>query len=180
MYFPRVFLSPAIRWALQRLCFFFFLISWKDSWKIGILKSFGILCVTLLNLEFSLLFLSYGNVCSSVLCEGQRNEICDNEVSFYCRKVTSWLPEAAEREGRASCRPAGGCPIVWNLWIRRRLHRYPKVCFWCFDLNYIVSHTIAWTHAMSGRNFVKEDAFEQGVIFLYSSLLQPFWHQGPV
>lgn len=71
-------------------------------------------------------------------------EICDNEVSFHCRRMASWLPEAAEREGRTSWRPAGGCPIPRNCWTRRRLHRYPKVCFCFFVLNYVVSHTIAW------------------------------------
>lgn len=73
----------------------------------------GMLCVTLLNLEFSLLFLSYGNVRNSVLHEGVDNgkEACDDEVSFHCRRMTSLLPEGVGREGQVFSRPCEGCPI---------------------------------------------------------------------
>lgn len=62
----------------------------------------------------------------------KRREICNNEVHFHCRRMTSLLPETAEKEGRFSCRPSGGCPITRNCWTRRRLHRYPKVFLFLF------------------------------------------------
>ena len=138
--------------------------------------------MTLLNLEFSLLFLSYGNVCSSVLRERQRNEkksaimksvfIAEEWPHGFLRQQRGRagppedLLEVAPSHGTAG--PEEGCIDI------------PKFVFvfFCFKLRCQPHNCLI--HAMSGRNFVKEDAFEQGVIVLYNSLLQSFWRQGPV
>ena len=137
--------------------------------------------MTLLNLEFSLLFLSYGNVCSSVLREGQRNE----EKSAIMKSIfiaEEWPHCFLRQQRRRAGSPADlleAAPSHGTAGPEEGYIDIPKCFCFCF-FNYVVSHTTAWIRAMSGRNFVKEDTSAQGVMVLYSSLLQPFWHQGPV
>lgn len=74
----------------------------KVTNEIVILKDFGMPYVVLLNLEFSLSCLSYGNSHASVLQEGQRFEKSLSQwASSHSRKVMSLLPEALTGRGTA-------------------------------------------------------------------------------
>lgn len=74
----------------------------KVTNEIVILKDFGMPSVVLLNLEFSLSCLSYGNSHASVLQEGQRFEKSLSQwASSHSRKVMSLLPEALTGRGTA-------------------------------------------------------------------------------
>ena len=132
-FFPWVFLSPAIRWALQSLFKIHIYISWKGLVKNWYSQKFwnplGDLAEPWIFIIVSLIWKCL-QLCLTWRAE-KRKEICNNEVHFHSRRMTSLLPETAEKEGRVSCRPSGGCPITRNCWTRRRLHRYPKV-FLCF------------------------------------------------
>lgn len=91
---------------------------------------------------------------------------------FIAEKVTSWLPEAAERRGQGLCRPAGGCVRCMEPLDQKKVAQISQSLFdFCFKLhcqphNCLDSYCI-W------KMFCKR-CFWASMIVLFPGLLQPY------